>query len=277
MSLAAATRSETTKQFTTSIWWILAIVLVAYVGFTAAVLGFVFTRVGDRRLAARRRAADPRGGSPADALQHRDGRRLRVPAAHRHADGDDRVPPQDPDPDVPRDAASAASCSGRRSLVGIALGVLFGVIGVARLGRAGGRLPRRATASTPTSRSRRHLGAVRPHDPRLRALGARSASASARSCATRSARSSGCWCSRSSSSRSGRAAAAFVEGLSDVTRFLPGAASDALVGASVFTAARRRAARADPLEWWAGGLVLLGYAVVLVVLGHLVSWRRDVS
>ena len=41
MSLTAATRAETTKQFTTSMWWILAIVLVAYVGFTAAILGLV--------------------------------------------------------------------------------------------------------------------------------------------------------------------------------------------------------------------------------------------
>ena len=39
MSLTAATRSEYTKQFTTSIWWVLAIVLAAYVAFTAAVLG----------------------------------------------------------------------------------------------------------------------------------------------------------------------------------------------------------------------------------------------
>jgi hypothetical protein len=74
----------------------------------------------------------------------------------------------------------------------------------------------------------------------------------------------------------GRTAAAFVDGLSDVTRFLPGAASDALVGASVYAATIPQGS-ADPLEWWVGGLVLLGYAVVFVVLGHLVSWRRDVS
>src|SRR3954447_18254147 len=43
MSLIAAARSETTKQFTTSIWWVLSIVLAAYVLFTAAVLAFVFT------------------------------------------------------------------------------------------------------------------------------------------------------------------------------------------------------------------------------------------
>ena len=35
----------------------------------------------------------------------------------------------------------------------------------------------------------------------------------------------------------GRTAAGFVEGLSNVTRFLPGAASDALVGASLFNTA----------------------------------------
>jgi len=40
MSVVAASRSEFTKQFSTSMWWILAIVLVAYVGFTAAVLAF---------------------------------------------------------------------------------------------------------------------------------------------------------------------------------------------------------------------------------------------
>src|SRR5918993_753903 len=43
MSLAAATRSETTKQFSTSMWWVLALVLAVYVGFTAATLGFVFS------------------------------------------------------------------------------------------------------------------------------------------------------------------------------------------------------------------------------------------
>src|SRR5918993_1248166 len=43
MSLANVTRSEATKQFTTSMWWILAIVLFVYIGFTAAVLGFVFS------------------------------------------------------------------------------------------------------------------------------------------------------------------------------------------------------------------------------------------
>jgi hypothetical protein len=31
------------------------------------------------------------------------------------------------------------------------------------------------------------------------------------------------------------------------------------------------------LAWWAGGLVLLGYALVLAALGIVLSVRRDIS
>lgn len=76
-----------------------------------------------------------------------------------------------------------------------------------------------------------------------------------------------------------RTVAGFVDGVADAARFLPGAASDALVGASIYTSIGTggAAAGATPLEWWAGGAVLLGYALVLLILGHLLSWRRDVS
>ena len=72
-----------------------------------------------------------------------------------------------------------------------------------------------------------------------------------------------------------RTVAAFVDGLSDVTRYLPGAASDTLVGASIYT--NLGGVTDSGLEWWVGGLLMLGYAVVFLVLGWLVSWRRDVS
>ena len=32
-----------------------------------------------------------------------------------------------------------------------------------------------------------------------------------------------------------------------------------------------------PVLPWAGGAVLLGYALVLLVLGYALNWRRDVS
>jgi ABC-type transport system involved in multi-copper enzyme maturation permease subunit len=71
-----------------------------------------------------------------------------------------------------------------------------------------------------------------------------------------------------------RTAAAFVDALSGVARFLPGAASDALVGASFYSTL---AGSADALEWWQGGLVLAGYAVVFLVIGASTFWRRDVT
>jgi ABC-type transport system involved in multi-copper enzyme maturation permease subunit len=62
-----------------------------------------------------------------------------------------------------------------------------------------------------------------------------------------------------------------------VGRFLPGAASDALVGSSVFTAFVAGGGGVDPLEWWQGGLVLAAIAAVVSVLGYLTAWRRDIT
>ncbi|HEY6799781.1 MAG TPA: ABC transporter permease [Agromyces sp.] len=67
--------------------------------------------------------------------------------------------------------------------------------------------------------------------------------------------------------------------LSDITanigQFLPGAASDALVGASFYSVASVGAAQS--LEWWQGGLVLLVIGAVATVVGGATTWRRDVS
>ncbi|SEM76362.1 hypothetical protein SAMN05216281_101405 [Cryobacterium luteum] len=72
-----------------------------------------------------------------------------------------------------------------------------------------------------------------------------------------------------------RLAASFLEVTAKIGNFLPGAASDALVGASVFTMASP--AGTPPLDWWQGGLVLLGYALVATVIGYVVSWKKDVT
>jgi ABC-type transport system involved in multi-copper enzyme maturation permease subunit len=71
-----------------------------------------------------------------------------------------------------------------------------------------------------------------------------------------------------------RTAAAFVEPLAEVAKFLPGAASDALVGASFYSAF---SGDANSLEWWQGGLVLVGYAVLSLGIGAATFWRRDVT
>jgi len=72
-----------------------------------------------------------------------------------------------------------------------------------------------------------------------------------------------------------RTAAAFVGWLADIGRFLPGAAGDALVGASVFTLFS--GSDSAELLWWQGGLVLAGFAVLFGAIGAVTTWRRDVT
>ncbi|WP_235866023.1 hypothetical protein [Serinibacter arcticus] len=60
--------------------------------------------------------------------------------------------------------------------------------------------------------------------------------------------------------------------------FLPGAASDGLVGASFLSFGGLGGDSAPGmLEPWQGGLVLLAYALAAVVGGYFTSWRKDVT
>ena len=72
-----------------------------------------------------------------------------------------------------------------------------------------------------------------------------------------------------------RLAASLNEVTANIGQFLPGAASDALVGASFYSVAS--VGTAQSLEWWQGGLVLLGIGVVATLVGGATTWRRDVS
>lgn len=74
-----------------------------------------------------------------------------------------------------------------------------------------------------------------------------------------------------------RTGAAFWEPAAQVGRFLPGAASDALVGASVYATIATGPVSVEPLTWWQGGLVLVAYAAVAAVVGWATTWRRDVT
>ena len=74
-----------------------------------------------------------------------------------------------------------------------------------------------------------------------------------------------------------RLAAMFLDATAVIGRYLPGAASDALVGTSFYSLMGQVNAGADMLPWWQGGLVLLGYAVVFTVAGYFSSWKKDVS
>ncbi|TFB49921.1 ABC transporter permease [Cryobacterium tagatosivorans] len=74
-----------------------------------------------------------------------------------------------------------------------------------------------------------------------------------------------------------RLASSFLDWTAQIAQFLPGAASDALVGASIFTGMGQAGLSAVALEWWQGGLVLLAYAAAATIGGYFVSWNRDVT
>lgn len=73
-----------------------------------------------------------------------------------------------------------------------------------------------------------------------------------------------------------RALAAFVDGGPAIARFLPGAAGDAMAGASFYEAIAT-AEGPGLLSWWQGALVLLAYAVVLGVVGARTTFRKDIT
>lgn len=274
MSLTAATRSETTKLFSTSIWWILAIVLFVYVAFTAGVLAFVFSMSATGSLPGGSSGAPPLPEETLPATLYSTATAvgyvfpllvgtLMVTAEFRHK----TLTP----------TFLATPRRGRvlvaKLAVGVLLGALLGVVGVlASVGVSAGILSgfgldtQFASTDTWAMVGRMLLAYV------LWALIGIGVGALVRNQVGAIV---GVLVFTQFLEPIGRAASAFVEGLADFTQFLPGAASDALVGASVFTMSVQTTM--TQLEWWAGGLVLLGYAVVFVVLGHIVSWRRDVS
>lgn len=273
MSLTAATRSETTKQFSTAMWWILALVLAVYVGFTAAVLGFVFAAAATGSLPGEAPPL-PEDGLAATLYSTATAvgyvfplliGTLMVTSEFRH-----------------KTLTPTFLATPRRGLVlwaklfvGVLLGVLYGVVGVAAsVGASAGFLAGYDLDTELTSPDiwaqlgRMLLAYV------LWVLVGIGVGALVRNQVGAIV---GVLVFTQFLEPVGRAAAAFVDGLADYTQYLPGAASDALVGASVFTMSTPAGSGATMPEWWVGGAVLLGYAAVLVLLGYLVSWRRDVS
>lgn len=65
-----------------------------------------------------------------------------------------------------------------------------------------------------------------------------------------------------------------VELLEGVSKFLPGAAGEAITGSSFYADSGMAAGL---LPSWAGLLVLLGYALVLALAGRLTTLRRDIT
>ncbi|QIK63656.1 ABC transporter permease subunit [Leucobacter viscericola] len=78
-----------------------------------------------------------------------------------------------------------------------------------------------------------------------------------------------------------RTVAQFLDWSAHVAKYLPGAATDAFVGAGALsdlsTIDPSMPAGVAPLGIWTGLAVLLGYALVAVLAGWLFRWRKDVA
>lgn len=72
-----------------------------------------------------------------------------------------------------------------------------------------------------------------------------------------------------------RLGVAAVDALSGLSAYFPAAAADALIGSSLFSG--MGGGPVDLLPRWGGALVLLGYVVVLCVIGWFTALRRDVG
>lgn len=70
-----------------------------------------------------------------------------------------------------------------------------------------------------------------------------------------------------------RVALGFIDGAEGIAKWLPGAAGEAVVGSSLYSLTGVN----ELLGRWEGLAVLVGYGLVLAVIGRLTTFRRDIT
>ena len=271
MNLINATRSEMVKQFTTSVWWILLVVLVLYVGGSAGAVAAAFGAgtTGTVPGAALPTGLDDRLPALVYGMATAIGYVFPLIVGTLLVTGEYRHKTLTPTfLATPRRGIALVA----KVLAGIIMGIVYGVAAVAStmgLGGAGlalfGIETRLTELDTWVAAGRMLLALVLWV---LIGIGLGTLIRNQIGAVV------GVLAFTQFLEPIARLGAGMIEGAGEAVRFLPGAASDALAGDSIFSA--MGGGTADPLEWWTGGLVLAGYALVLLVLGHVVSWRRDV-
>ncbi len=272
MNLVNATRSEVTKQFSTAIWWVLALVLVVYVASTAGGLGFLLIGVAEGLIPGEAMNT-PIPPDVAELLYSFASSlgyvfallvgTLMVTNEFRH----ETLTPTFLA--TPRRGVSLTA----KLLVGVIVGALYGVIAlISAVGPAAGIL---AGFGHPTGLD--ELGTWALFGRIVLSLMIWTVIGVGVGALVRNqvAAVVGVIAFTMFIEPIVRMAAGFVQGADRIAAYLPGAASDALVGASFYSLATPPGG--FTLEWWVGGIVLTAYGLVFVVLGYLFSWRRDVS
>lgn len=276
MSLVHATRSELTKQFTTSMWWILAIVLLAYVGSTAGGLAGFFGAVSTGAIPAGdgNSMAFPEGTLPpiiyslATAVGYIFPLligTLLVTGEFRH---------KTLTPTFLATPRRGVALSGK-VVAGVVMGLVYaGVALLATVAPGAGLL---AAFGVDTQLGSSDTWAMLGRIALSFVLWVLIGIGVGTLVRNQVAAVVGVIAFTQFVEPILRTVAAFVDGIASVGRFLPGASSDALVGASIYSSFTASGSSVEPLQWWVGGAVMLAYAVVLLALGYIASWRRDVS
>ncbi|HEY0217580.1 MAG TPA: ABC transporter permease [Cellulomonas sp.] len=266
-------RSEYRKLVTTRSWWVLLLVMAAYLAFLGAVMGFAFT-IG---------SGDAAGGATTDLPQDLDplavvtavytlaaslGYIFPVLVGALSVTGEARYRTLTPTLLAePRRTRLVAA----KLLASVPLGLLFGIVGAGTTVAAGAAVL--ALRGEPTLLS----------DPQVLRIVAQTVLALTVWCVV----GVGFGCALPNQVVAIVVLLAFtqfvepllrvlllqVDALAGVVRFLPGAAGEAISGGSFYASS----GLGDILAPWQGALVLLGYAVALATLGRLTTFRRDIT
>ncbi|MCR2826508.1 ABC transporter permease [Microbacterium sp. zg.Y909] len=275
MSLVGTVKSENTKQFSTSSWWILAIVLLVYVGSTAAALAFFFAASATGQLGGANAPQMPAETLPPLLYSLATAMGYVFPLLIGTLMVTTEIRHQTLTPTflaTPRRGRVLAA----KLIVGVALGLMYGVIGV--LSSVVPSAVLLSVQGVDTQLGESDTWAMVARMLAAFVLWVFIGIAVGALVRNQIVAIVGVLVFTQFVEPIARTLVPFVEGAGDVVRFLPGAASDALVGASLYNAeVIMGAGGGNMLEWWAGGLVLLGVAAVLLVLAYLFSWRRDVA
>lgn len=272
MSLVAATRSEITKQFTTAIWWILAIVLVAYVGFVSSAVAAALGASAAGLLPSDRGPAIPTADVAASVYSTATSvgyvfplliGTLVVTTEFRHRTLTPTLLA------VPRRSRVLIA----KLVVGAILGLGYGVLAaIAAVAPGAGIL---AAFGLGTGLDQTDTWAMIARMLLASVLWALIGVGVGSTVRNQVATIVIVLVFTQFVEPVGRVIGGLIDGLSDWLRFLPGGAADALVGSSILVGVG--GSSAQPLEWWAGALVLLGYALLFLVIGGATTWRRDVD
>lgn len=274
MSLVASTRSETTKVFTTSAWWVLAIVLVLYVGGLAGGMGALFTAITTGQLGADG-SAPPVSEEALPATLYTIatsiGYVFPLLVGTLMSTGEFRHKTLTPTfLATPRRGVALSG----KVLVAVLVGLIYGVISLvsavvpAAAFMAAGGVDTQLTDSDMWALFGRALLALVLWTIIGVALGAAVRNQVAAIVIVLAF--------TQFVEPILRVAGAFLDWLEDITAYLPGAASDSLVGQSFYVGLGGGVGD-NSLEWWVGGIVLGVYAIVLLILANLTSWRRDIT